>query len=200
MAAPKYEFRQIPLQLSNPDLPPISVTTFRAEDSAALQEVHNLESVNSWLRNIPRPYTQAIADNWIALQLAENTIQVIRVMGGEDEGKLIGAVGLDKNDHDDGVGKGGEGYEYEIGYYLHPDYQGKGIMTKAVRAIIKYGREELGIQRLFIRAVVDNKASLGVVQKLVAEEGFVEITGETTDWPVNKGGGFKTLRRWVWHT
>ena len=63
-----------------------------------------------------------------------------------------------------------EHFRAEIGYLLHPSYQGKGFMNEALRAIIDYGFAELSLHT--IEAVIDpdNRASEKVLQKL----GFVK--------------------------
>ncbi|MBM7540262.1 GNAT family N-acetyltransferase [Amphibacillus cookii] len=58
----------------------------------------------------------------------------------------------------------------EFGYWIGEAFVRKGIMTKAVRAIIDYGFAELDLNRIDIRAAFFNKASRGVAEKL----GFVQ--------------------------
>jgi hypothetical protein len=36
----------------------------------------------------------------------------------------------------------------QIGYELHPDYWGKGLMTEAVRAVVACGHETFGLNRI----------------------------------------------------
>lgn len=57
-----------------------------------------------------------------------------------------------------------------IGYWLGEDYQGKGIMTKAAGALTDYAFQELGINKVEIRAAVENKRSRRIPERL----GFVE--------------------------
>lgn len=54
----------------------------------------------------------------------------------------------------------------EIGYWLDKDYQGKGIMTDCVRAIIKYGFEELDLHRIEIKCASSNTKSKAVPERL----------------------------------
>lgn len=57
-----------------------------------------------------------------------------------------------------------------IGYWLGEDYQGKGIMTKAAGALTDYAFQELGMNKVEIRAAVENKRSRRIPERL----GFVE--------------------------
>ncbi|MFX1352186.1 MAG: GNAT family N-acetyltransferase [Promethearchaeota archaeon] len=54
----------------------------------------------------------------------------------------------------------------EIGYDLDPRCWGQGIMTEALRAMLEYGFQEMGLNR--IQAIIDskNKRSLNLVQRL----------------------------------
>lgn len=54
----------------------------------------------------------------------------------------------------------------EIGYDLDPAYWGQGIMTEALMAVIEYGFQEMGLNR--IQAIIDskNKRSINLVQRL----------------------------------
>ncbi|GAA0615127.1 GNAT family N-acetyltransferase [Kribbella sandramycini] len=54
----------------------------------------------------------------------------------------------------------------EIGYALHPGYQGKGLASEAARAMLRIGFEELGLHR--ITAVVDdrNTASWQLLERI----------------------------------
>jgi len=54
----------------------------------------------------------------------------------------------------------------EIGYDLDPTHWGHGIMTEALRVMLKYGFQEMGLNR--IQAIIDskNKRSINLVQRL----------------------------------
>lgn len=54
----------------------------------------------------------------------------------------------------------------EIGYWLGKEFTGKGIMTKACKALVDYCFEELKLSRVKIRCEKGNKASRGVPERL----------------------------------
>lgn len=56
-----------------------------------------------------------------------------------------------------------------LGYWIHPDHQGEGYATEAVRLIISYGFNELRLHRISATIAAPNTASRRVVEKL----GFV---------------------------
>ncbi len=53
-----------------------------------------------------------------------------------------------------------------LGYWLARDFTGKGIMTKACKAIIDYSFNELNLNRIEIGAAVENKASRAIPERL----------------------------------
>ena len=66
-----------------------------------------------------------------------------------------------------------------IGYWLGQEYQGRGIMTKAVRALTDYAFNQLKLNKVEIRAAVENKKSRYIPERL----GFVkEGTIRQAEW------------------
>ena len=55
---------------------------------------------------------------------------------------------------------------FEIGYMLHPDYWGKGIMSEAVGALIEVGFTLLNLHKVEIVCYGSNKQSQRVAEKL----------------------------------
>jgi len=53
----------------------------------------------------------------------------------------------------------------EIGYELHPDYWGKGLMTEAVRAVVACGHETFRLNRIDAWTLPGNAASDRVLEK-----------------------------------
>lgn len=58
----------------------------------------------------------------------------------------------------------------EIGYWLAADHQGRGIMTRAAGTLVGFAFENLGLNRVEIRAATDNRRSRAVPERL----GFVQ--------------------------
>ncbi len=75
----------------------------------------------------------------------------------KDSGKMIGTCGFTRFifAHDCA----------EIGYVINPEYHGKGIATEVVGRVIKYGFENLALERIECKFMVENKASLRVMEK-----------------------------------
>ncbi len=73
------------------------------------------------------------------------------------DGKMIGTCGFTRFDFQHNCG--------EIGYVVNPDYHDMGIATEAVGRVIKYGFERLRLNRIECRFMMENTASLRVMEK-----------------------------------
>lgn len=85
----------------------------------------------------------------------------------KENGKLIGSVGL----HHDKL----RNYRNcrEIGYVLSDKYWGRGIMTEAVREVIRHAFENMGLSVLTVGHFPSNHRSCRVIEKLgFVYEGF----------------------------
>lgn len=77
----------------------------------------------------------------------------------------------------------------EIGYWVAQDHQGKGIVTRAVRALIEYGFGSLNLNRVAILCNVSNQASAEVARRLkFHHEGTLRqyecVNGELVDYHI----------------
>lgn len=75
----------------------------------------------------------------------------------KESGKLIGALGFSWYDM--------KNKRAEIGYVLSKKYWGKGIMPEAVRRLIKFAFEEMGLNRIECCHFTPNEKSGRVMQK-----------------------------------
>lgn len=79
----------------------------------------------------------------------------------------------------------------EIGYWLHSDYLGRGIMTKSVKAMLAIGFESLGFNRIDLYADVENVASNAVAKRT----GFKYIALQPAQ--VLMAGSFRDMHQYV---
>ena len=74
------------------------------------------------------------------------------------EDNVVGGIGIKINQHRKYIG--------EIGYFIDENYHGKGIATRAVKILEKFGFNELKLKRIEILMNPKNKASVKVALKL----------------------------------
>jgi len=58
-----------------------------------------------------------------------------------------------------------------LGYWLHPEHHGQGLMTEAVKAVVQFGAQDLNLRRINARCFTVNPGSKRVLEK----SGFREI-------------------------
>ncbi|MDO4564143.1 MAG: GNAT family N-acetyltransferase [Clostridia bacterium] len=76
-----------------------------------------------------------------------------------EQGKVIGGIGL----HAGGLRKAD--WARELGYVLSEAYWGRGLMSEAVNAVLKFGFEELELKIISVRHFNGNDRSRRVIQK-----------------------------------
>lgn len=79
-------------------------------------------------------------------------------IGNQANGHLIGTCGYFRWDQ--------QHHRAEIGYDLHPDSWGRGLMPEALRALIRYGFSEMNLNRIEASAHELNLRSQRVLEKL----------------------------------
>jgi ribosomal-protein-serine acetyltransferase len=80
------------------------------------------------------------------------------------EGVLAGNVGLTLRD-------AGEG---ELGYWIAGPFEGRGLVTRACRAVLGYAFDELGLRRMQLCAAAENERSRAVAGRLgMTQEGVL---------------------------
>lgn len=129
---------------------------------------------------------------WEAHKSVEESLEIIRQFREADcvfavvwkeTGRAIGSVGMHRTEESERFAKR-YGRTAEIGYVLSEEYWGRGIMTEAVKEVLRYGFIRQGL-RLWVAEVFDgNDASQRILEKLGFGEpmrlsAFAEHEGET---------------------
>ena len=129
-------------------------------------EIMELRGNPETMKYIPRPLVKTKEDAINHFKMIDDKIEsneginwAITLKGNP---KLIGIIGHYRIQP--------ENYRCEIGYMILPENKGKGIVTEAIKVVLKYGFDDL--QMHSIEAVIDpeNTASERVLQK----NGFVK--------------------------
>ncbi len=95
-----------------------------------------------------------------------------------ENGKMIGTCGFSRIDAENDAG--------EIGFVFNPKYHKNGYATEAVRAMIQFGFERLGLYRIEGRYMKENVASRHVMERsgMIYEgmlHGLMKIKGKQED-------------------
>lgn len=137
--------------------------TLRAWNLADLDDLvhfaNNEKIANNLTNRFPHPYTREAGEAFIAMAINHKPQQIFAI---DLEGRAIGAIGI--HPQADIWCKNAE-----IGYWLAEPYWGKGIITEAIQAIVKYGFATFELERIFARPFGRNTAS----QKVLQKTGFV---------------------------
>ena len=81
----------------------------------------------------------------------------------------------------------------DVGWYIDPNYQGKGYATEAAKAMLDYMFKKVEINEISSGAVKDNKASCKLFEKL----GFNKIGETTEESPYTFYDGMLTFSKYV---
>ncbi|PMD39142.1 acyl-CoA N-acyltransferase [Hyaloscypha variabilis F] len=187
------------------------LTTFEEHDAEAMHEVLAIDSVSDRLIRIPKPYTLEDAKSWLSSNLASqkellaiptvserhaaffkqgNSIPVKAI---RHKDKFIGSISLAPHSTETVV---------EMGYYLHPDHQGKRIMREAGKKLLRYAANEFGIRKVFCSADDGNPLSAKVIRGVLKDTavGDVETGRKILVWPVGKRvEGESWSSTWLWN-
>lgn len=125
------------------------------------------ETLCQWLPFVD--LTEKIQDtqNYIEQSLIMSDVPQFCIYEGDC---LIGLVGFKDYDPDN--------RRIEIGYWLSKDAEGRGIMTQSVRRLLELAFTNLNINRVQIRAAVENHKSRKIAERLGFFLEGVEREGE----------------------
>ena len=126
-------------------------------DAPAIERLAGDREIARGTLTIPHPYPPGAAVGWIAQhasQYARGEQATFAVTDGG--GVLVGVVGLRLE----------PAYRRaELGYWIGVPYWGRGYATEAVAAVIRFGFDTLGLNRIHARHFTRNPASGRVMQK-----------------------------------
>ncbi|MGW6278240.1 GNAT family N-acetyltransferase [Kribbella sp. NPDC055071] len=163
------------------------VVTLRAHTDADIDGAYAMcqdPEMQRWT-TIPVPYLREHAVNFLT-QIIPNGWRDGGIWGFaiEYDGKFAGTLDLH-----DGRGRGGE-----LGFSLAPWARGAGVMTRAVKLVLRYAFDELGWDRVIWRAFVGNWASRRVAWKC-GFRGLVVVPGGGTARDVRMDEWVATIGR-----
>lgn len=132
--------------------------SFELEDAPAIQKLAGSEEIaqNTF---VPHPYEDGMAEQFIQ-ESKKNTERgewANFAIVLKSENTLIGSIGY--KDIDEGHNRA------EFGYWIGKPYWGNGYATEAVKKLIHYGFNNLGLHRIYATPFGSNIASQRVLEK-----------------------------------
>ena len=130
------------------------------DDVPELKRLIGERDIASTTLNIPHPYEDGIAEEWMRKHQenfekgAEFNFAIVE----RTQGLFIGGISLDAEYEQDEI--------MQLGYWIGKPYWNRGYCTEAARAVIKYGFEVLGLNRIYARHFTRNPASGRIMQKI----------------------------------
>jgi ribosomal-protein-alanine N-acetyltransferase len=142
--------------------------TFTPEDAPELQRLAGAREIADTTVSIPHPYDLDHALAWIGQQRREAvrgraTNFAIRLL---PDGPLIGSAGLRDIDP--------EHLQAELGFWIGREWWGQGYAREAAAAVIRFGFESLGLNRICAHHMARNPAAGKVLRALgMRQEGLL---------------------------
>jgi RimJ/RimL family protein N-acetyltransferase len=132
---------------------------FAPADAMALQRQVSDRDVAATTFSIPHPYPDGGAFTWIEKQAQETARgeSIVFAVTAVPHG-LVGAVGLH---HIEAAHA-----KAELGYWVGKSHWRQGYATEAAEAVVRYGFEQLHLERIHARFMTHNPASGRVLEKL----------------------------------
>ena len=130
--------------------------------------------VASTTRYIPHPYEDGVAEAWIIacqkkIVAGESVHFAITI---RSDGSFLGLIALHLDDNRKAA---------ELSYWVGKPFWNQGYATEAVKAILRHGLEDLGLDRVYAAHFVRNPASGRVMLKAgMLHEGF--LPAHTEKW------------------
>jgi RimJ/RimL family protein N-acetyltransferase len=130
---------------------------FAVSDAADVQRLAGAQEVALNTLHIPHPYPDGKAVEWITghEEAFDSGREVVFAITIRPNGELAGAIGLVFKKYDIA----------EIGYWIGMPYWGRGFATEAAGAVIDYGFEERGVNRIEAQHFSRNPPSGRVMAK-----------------------------------
>lgn len=141
----------------------LSLTEVQLDHAPAIFEIFsNLEVLKYYGMDPLQELVQA--ENFVQhfKNIFENKKGIRWAIISNDGGRFVGTIGL--NNLSIGTKKA------EVGFEIHPDFWRSGITSEALKAVLEYSFEELGLHRMGAVTFPANDASNGLLKK----QGFLE--------------------------
>jgi RimJ/RimL family protein N-acetyltransferase len=143
----------------------LTLRSATSEDAEGTWTYRRLKSVNEWLTGCP-----ADLDGYRNLftERARLATTVIVTLGHDAAAPTIGDFMLRREDAWAQLDVAGQAHntQAELGWVLDPDHTGHGYATEAVRELLRYCFQDLGLRRITAYCFLDNDTSLSLMERV----------------------------------
>lgn len=160
-----------PIQISN-TVEGITLREATIKDAGIIYQAieSHREYLKTWLPFVVTLHCVADEEAFLALSLSVpyNDRNIVFII--ENNNEFCGLIGFVSTDHSN--------HKTEIGYWLLPEFQGKGIMTQCVSYLCQWSFEYRHMNRIQIRCGLQNHPSNTIPNRLGFKHEGVERNGE----------------------
>jgi len=160
-------------------------------DAPALSRLAGRREIADTTISIPHPYSEEQARQWIAetAELFAKGKSAVFGMELKRGGSMAGTIGLRDID--------AEHSQAELGFWVAVECWGQGYATEAARAVVGFGFERLGLNRIYAHHMVRNPASGRVLARIgMKQEGL--LRQRVRKWGVFEDVVLMALLRQEW--
>jgi len=109
--------------------------------------------VRRYIPKVPHPYTLTDAKSFVKNSKGKQKF----VIELKESGKVVGGTSIHKIDY--ALKKAG------VGYWLSKNYWRKGLVSEAIREVLRFAFEDLHLERIILTCNKDNKGSVAIAKK-----------------------------------
>ena len=140
----------------------VSLRPWTDRDVPAIAEACRDDEIARWLDQIPQPYTQSDARDYVAMTRRgwkDSTLAAFAIADAAS-GQVLGSIAVHWFDPGNSAA--------EVGYWVGREARGRGVASSALRLVARWAIEDCGLERLQLRADELNAAS----QRVAENAGF----------------------------
>lgn len=133
----------------------------KLSDLNALTKNVNDKTIARYTGRIPYPYTVQNGRSWLRRKIQEQKKRIAYPRAIDINGELVGIIEICRIIR---------GHKASLGYWIAKKYRDQGIMSRAIREMVRYGFKTLKLKRIYAYVFPQNIAS----QKVLERNGFVK--------------------------
>jgi len=138
----------------------ILLRTYEVADAQELFDAvnHSRKHLNPWLEWVSKTTKPEHSLQFIQLSIHQLNTQEALALGIFENDKIIGGIGMHQWDQ--------ETKRAQVGYWLCPEYEGKGIISRSMIKFVEFLFDKIGLNKIEIHFLQSNKRSAKVAARM----------------------------------